>query len=242
MDREVVGVCAVALLACGLSWLYEELVAAVSAAAALCALFVFGWLGFLSKSNDVKLTVVRKLPHVVGGLLVSVFVLVDARWLAVGLTAAATFGYLLLMVGRPVLGWGAVSQVAARFGLITGGGASHRYLSSTFYGFSAIALLLLMFYPVAAAGGILVLTLSDSVAALVGVRGRHRIASLNKTFEGSAAMFLCSVAVLFALGVPAYLALLVALVATVVEALPLPVDDNFLIPMVVGLLLEAFAL
>jgi len=238
LDREVIAVALLALALCGLSIHFQEFVAATTAAAALAALF--GLRAVLSKSQDAKLTLARKFPHVVGGLVVSALVLVGWRWLAVGLTGAATFGYLfLIMSGCLGLGRGLVTQLASQFGLIVHTGGRPEYLSSTFYGFSAIALLLLMFYPKPAVGGILVLTLSDSVAALVGVHGRRRMPGLNKTFEGSAAMFATSMLILLSIGVGLYASTIVALCAAAVEALPLPVDDNFLIPMVVGILLEA---
>lgn len=239
MDREAAGIGALVLAFCVLAWFFEVFVAGVSAAAALCA--VFALRGVLSKSQDARLTLTRKLPHVVGGLIVSALVLAGWRWLAVGLTGAATFGYLYLIYSRRVFGAGFLSWVATQFGLIVQSDGVSRYLSSTFYGFAAIALLLLMFYPMPAAGGILVLSLSDSVAAFVGVRGRLRVPRIGKTVEGCAAMFASSLAILLVLGVGVVPSLAAAAAATVVEALPLPVDDNFTIPVVVAVILEALA-
>lgn len=81
-----------------------------------------------------------------------------------------------------------------------------------------------------------VLIVSDMTAALVGRRfGRHRF--LAKTVEGSAAFLLSALVVVaifpkieylpgeYAIGAAA------ALAATVVEALPVDLDDNFSVPM-----------
>jgi dolichol kinase len=241
LDREVAGLSILALVICAMSWFFEPFVAAGSLLVALAALF--GYSGNLSKSKDAKLTLARKLPHVVGGLIVSTLLLVGWRWLAVGLTAAATFGYLFLILSRD-LGKtnGVVSQIACQFGLLVNRDGRSEYLSSTFYGFSAISLLLLLYYPRPAVAGILILTLSDTMAALVGVHGHARIRWINKTVEGTAAMFATSLLILVLLGTPIKVSLLVALAATIVEMLPLPVDDNFLIPIVAAMVLEALTI
>ena len=82
------------------------------------------------------------------------------------------------------------------------------------------------------------LVLGDTAAALVGKTiGRVRV--LGKTLEGSAACFLVSF--LFAWGVvglPAWLAACGALTATLFELLPVPLDDNFRIPLSAGYVMK----
>ncbi len=84
------------------------------------------------------------------------------------------------------------------------------------------------------------LSLGDFAAGLIGRRlGRIRIG--KKSLEGSAAFF--AVAILIGLLVmPGRrdLILLGAVVSTLVEALPIPIDDNFRIPLISGLLLSLF--
>ncbi len=238
MDREAAGITLIALTLCTVSWFFERYVAAISLIVALAVLF--GFRGLLLKPRDAKLTVARKLPHVGGGLIVSGLLLAGWRWLAVGLTSAATFGYLFLILNHGFNhGSGVLSNLALQFGLIMENSGKPVYLSSTFYAFSAISLLLLLYYPRPAIGGILTLTVSDTVAAIVGVHGKVKIPRLGKTLEGSTAMLVSSLLILIAIGVPLYTAAIVALCATIVELLPLPVDDNFLIPLIVGMLLEA---
>ncbi len=84
------------------------------------------------------------------------------------------------------------------------------------------------------------LVVGDSVAALAGKAwGRVRI--FDKTLEGFlaglAASWVAAVALVPAIS-PAHLAV-GALVAAVVELLPIPIDDNFRIPLLSGVVLEA---
>ena len=78
---------------------------------------------------------------------------------------------------------------------------------------------------------LLYLVFGDSLACLFGMRfGRIKTFGL-KTLEGSLACF----AVCFLCGIfflPWQLALLGALIATIVELLPLPMSDNFWVPVV----------
>jgi dolichol kinase len=82
----------------------------------------------------------------------------------------------------------------------------------------------------------------DTLAAIIGRKfGRHRFS--NKSFEGSFACLAGTVvvAVLVWLLMPEFplsVGLAGALVATVVEAMPLGVDDNVSVPLVSGLVMS----
>ncbi len=85
-----------------------------------------------------------------------------------------------------------------------------------------------------------ILIISDSAAALVGRRfGKRNF--LSKSVEGSAAFFLSALVVIAATpkistGVGEYLiAAVAAAVGTVIEALPVKIDDNLSIPISIGL-------
>jgi dolichol kinase len=112
---------------------------------------------------------------------------------------------------------------------------------------SAAACALAFPEPVAAAA-LVMLMVGDGAAAVVGRRyGRHRYPfglGAAKSLEGSAAFFATGLAAaLPAVALPPYTALtplqlgLGALAATVVEALPVPVDDNVRVPLVAGLVM-----
>ncbi|MCX7940941.1 MAG: SEC59/DGK1/VTE5 family protein [Endomicrobia bacterium] len=81
---------------------------------------------------------------------------------------------------------------------------------------------------------LLYLALGDSIAAVVGVAfGKIKLGSRRKSLEGSLAFFLIA----FLCGLfyvkPEY-ALLAAFIAAAIEFLPLPLDDNFVLPIFVA--------
>jgi dolichol kinase len=91
-----------------------------------------------------------------------------------------------------------------------------------------------------AAAALVYLIVGDTLAAMVGKAwGRTRIFG-NKTLEGFLAGFLASFAAAWALvpGIPPHQLAAAALVAALVEIWPIPVDDNFRIPLLAGLVLE----
>ncbi len=100
------------------------------------------------------------------------------------------------------------------------------------------ALLATLFPLPLAATAFAVFMVGDAAAAVVGRRfGRHRWPGSHRTVEGSLAFF--SAALLTALFFPIspLHGVLVALLATVLEVLPLPLNDNLRVPLAVALLL-----
>ncbi|HET9250686.1 MAG TPA: SEC59/DGK1/VTE5 family protein [Candidatus Eisenbacteria bacterium] len=82
------------------------------------------------------------------------------------------------------------------------------------------------------------LILGDTVAAIVG-KSIGRIGLFGKTLEGSLACFLVCFALTRAVPeVPVTVGLVGAVVATVFELLPVPLDDNFRIPLSAGFAME----
>jgi dolichol kinase len=103
---------------------------------------------------------------------------------------------------------------------------------------SSLALLL---YPSPAASiGIYALAFGDGFASLVGKAfGRIRPAFLlGKSIEGSAACFIAVFFIAYQVSYNYPIALLAAVSATVVEALPLDDYDNLAIPITVGLVVQ----
>ncbi len=105
---------------------------------------------------------------------------------------------------------------------------------ATYYAVASF-LVILLFSKEVAISSLLFLTFGDSAAALVGTRyGRHKI--FQKSVEGSAACFLvCSLVGYVLLG---WIGVVGALAATIIELLPIPVDDNLRIPLVSGGLMQ----
>jgi dolichol kinase len=113
-----------------------------------------------------------------------------------------------------------------------------RVTGATYYAVASF-LVILLFSERVAISSLLFLTLGDSAAALVGTRyGRHKI--FQKSVEGSTACFLvCSLVGFFMLG---WIGVVGALAATIIELLPIPVDDNLRIPLVSGGLMQVVLL
>ena len=114
----------------------------------------------------------------------------------------------------------------------------HTLTGATYVTLAALLSILLFDKPIAIAV-LLFLSVSDALASLVGIRfGRVRIG--NKTLEGSAIFLVSAVAIaLLVLRSAPLVAVPGAVVATVVEALPLKIagrklDDNLTIPLVSG--------
>ena len=84
------------------------------------------------------------------------------------------------------------------------------------------------------AAGIFILAVGDSFSTVVGRKGTHKVPyNKKKTIEGMIAFFVSCLPAYVLIGP---LAIPIALVAAIVESLPLPVDDNISIPIVYVLL------
>lgn len=136
-----------------------------------------------------------------------------------------------LFIEAARLKWEQVNNVVFR--IIGGYTRDHevkKVTGATYYSVAALIVVSLFSERVAVAS-LLFLTLGDSSAALVGTRfGRHDL--FGKSVEGSAAcLVVCSLVGWILLG---WVGLLGAAAATVIEVLPIPVDDNVRIPLVSG--------
>ncbi|UCB57538.1 MAG: hypothetical protein JSV30_02850 [Candidatus Omnitrophota bacterium] len=107
--------------------------------------------------------------------------------------------------------------------------AHHKVLGSTYFLFGSL-LTVIFFEKSIAIAALLFLIFGDAASALAGIRwGKIKIG--KKSFEGSVAFFIASglVAVILKytyLGLSLRVSLLGAFAATLVELLPIPVDDN----------------
>lgn len=112
----------------------------------------------------------------------------------------------------------------------------------------AAALCAVFFAAPIAAAVLVMLMVGDGAAAIIGRRfGTHRFPGSEKSWEGSIAFFLTAVLVALPLTLPVLMNSLGhaplsglqlgggALVAAVVEALPIPINDNVRVPILAGL-------
>ncbi len=114
-------------------------------------------------------------------------------------------------------------------------------LTGASYSLIGAWLTILLFEKRLACAALLVLAVGDTVASLVGRAVGGRTLLGRKTAAGSLAMFVASSLVALAF-VPPWVAVGGALAATLVELLPLPIDDNLTIPLAAGLALMLLSL
>lgn len=173
--------------------------------------------------------VYRKMIHIGFSLLAACYLLFFDRSAMVW-----TFGVFtgIIVVGEILrMRFSFFTRVYRRvFGNVVRKSEEHTFTGATFTVFGAFVTVLI-FEKSVAVYALLILALGDSLAALVGRRwGRRPL--LDKTVEGTVTFLL--IAILLALtvpGVPRLGAVLGALVATAVELLPSPVNDNLMIPL-----------
>ena len=80
------------------------------------------------------------------------------------------------------------------------------------------------------AAGIFVLAVGDAASTIFGVNGTHKCPyNERKTLEGSAAFFAFSLIAFVFIG---WKVIPLALIASIAESIPLPYDDNIMIPIV----------
>ncbi len=108
------------------------------------------------------------------------------------------------------------------------------FMGATYFIFSTILTILLFPKPIAIVS-ILILILADTAAALIGKWiGKMRILG-KKTLEGSMAFLLTALLIVwFFPNLNRFSGSLAALGATVIELLPIRVNDNLTIPLVAG--------
>jgi dolichol kinase len=116
-------------------------------------------------------------------------------------------------------------------------GEKRNALTGATYLFIGITASIILFPKYVAITAVLILTLSDTAAAVVGRKfGRNKIG--NKSVEGSAAFFAVTAAIIVCVLKPVwYVTVIAALSISILEAAPLKINDNLTIPLISGLLL-----
>jgi dolichol kinase len=123
------------------------------------------------------------------------------------------------------------------FGELLRGHEEVSLLGSTYHLIACLLTIHLFSKPVAVlALGFLIV--GDTVAAIVG-KSVGKIHIFGKTLEGSVAMFATCFAMTFLVpDFPVPVGLVAAATATVFEILPIPLDDNFRVPLSAGFAME----
>ena len=126
------------------------------------------------------------------------------------------------------------------FDVVTRNSEKNRMTGAS-YVFLSIVLVTLLFDVKIAVVSLLIMSLADPVASLVG-RAFGKFRFLGKTLEGSISFFIVASIILLAFNFPTGVVLYVSIFCTLVELLSnkIQVDDNLLIPLSSALLLFIF--
>ena len=175
----------------------------------------------------------RKSIHLLGLIfpILYVFTMRHTAIVAVGVLLAIALGIELLKVFLPAFRamfmriFSPMLRSQEQKGGLTG---ATYYLIGSF-------LCILLFDKTLAIVCLCFLTLGDLFAALIGKQwGRIKLFS-RKSLEGSLACFIVCAAIALLIGLHPVVAIVGALVATLIELLPTGVDDNVTIPLISGL-------
>ena len=176
----------------------------------------------------------RRVFHAVSGVVLAV----GPELLGLGRGAVLTI-LVLLLAGAVLLDVARLRHPSLNIlffrllGPLASPGEAGGFASSTWYLLGVLLVYALI--PARAVPAVLVLGLADPVASVVGRRwGRRRVG--KGTLAGGGA-FLAVAAIVLHFTAGGSAALVVAVAATVVELLPLPVDDNLSVPVATAVLL-----
>jgi dolichol kinase len=182
----------------------------------------------------------RKLFHLLGGIgLLSVY-FISGRNRALVLYGVLVIIILLLEIARlKIPAWNRCLLEHFR-GVVREN--EQDKLTGTIPYILGVGLSLYAYSPKVASAAVCFLAFGDVAATTVGERyGRTKIG--NKSLEGTAAFIVaavCAGLLLFSLGLEfkAWVMILGAFIAAAIELLPIPVNDNFVIPVLAGAAME----
>jgi dolichol kinase len=149
------------------------------------------------------------------------------------------FGFFLLLAAIDIARW--TPTRLSRFLRLTLGSVlrphERRRFSGGTYILAAGALCSVLFPKPVAVAVLICIIVGDTAAVFVG-RSIGKIRIGQKTLEGSVAFFVTSLAcILWIPGLSWQVKLLGAAVAAIVEACPIPMDDNLTVPLAAGLVM-----
>ncbi len=171
--------------------------------------------------------------HLGGGLffpLLAFFISRETLILSVGVVTAAFLGCELVRLTLPPINRWMVTHLSPVLKEQKG----FRLTGSTYFLIASLLVFLLFEKPVAVAA-LLFVAVGDPLAATVGERfGRKRL--FGKSLEGSMSYLLSSLAVgmmlvKIDLGLSPWLVLVGAASAALIELMPIPIDDNLVVPL-----------
>ena len=182
----------------------------------------------------------RKLFHLLGGLGLLSLYFMFGRSAAFSLYGALVVIVLMFEISRlKIPAWN--SFITTRLGSLIRSNEEHKLTGTAPY-ILGVGLCLYAYSTPIAAAAVCFLAFGDVAATTVGERfGKTKIG--EKSLEGTAAFVVAALAVgavFFLLGaaVPPAVLIVGALFAAAIELLPIPVNDNFVIPILSGAIME----
>jgi dolichol kinase len=180
--------------------------------------------------------ILRKLTHI-GAISIPIIYYINGKQVILILLAGGVTISLLVDLLR-FFGHGRSKDFIYRHvGLMIRPHEKTNFTGATYILASSILTILIFDKPIAilAIGFIVV---GDTAGAIVGrLWGRNRYR--NKTVEGSASFFVaCCLVAMLVSGIPLWVKILGAFIATIVEALTIYVDDNLTVPLISGMLMQ----
>jgi dolichol kinase len=180
-----------------------------------------------AKAGNFYFELRRKLIHLFFGLFLIILLIYSGRThLIIFLGAALILGIMMILLMKkgkriPIADW--LEETFERENVLFPGYGAFWYVVG--------ALLLSLFLSSSSeiAAGIVTLAAGDSAATIFGVIGHRRLPyNRRKTWEGSIAFFVFSLPACLFVG---WIGAVLAALASIVESLPAPVDDNLLVPL-----------
>ena len=191
----------------------------------------------MSRSLSIKNELMRKSIHICNSLFAYSLFFFNQRDFAIAI-GICTIGIILFEIARVksrkvstffIKIFGPIIRDFEGGGRLTG--ATYVMVSSFF--------VLLFFDKYVCIASILIMSYSDTAAAIIGkMYGKTKI--FKKTLEGSLAFFITSLIIILIMApeVNLGLGLVAILAATIVESLPISVDDNLSVPLIIALILS----
>ena len=191
----------------------------------------------MSEVLSIKDELLRKLIHICSSIFAYALFFLDQTTvcLIVGLGAILILSFEILRSQ-----YFSINRIFIKvFGKVTRNFEETELTGATYVMVASFIVLLPIFEFYVCIFSILIMSYSDTAAAIIGKKyGKTRL--FNKTLEGSFAFLLTAFIILLIMHphVDWWLSVFAIIIATIVELVPLKVDDNFSVPIIVALIVS----
>lgn len=184
-------------------------------------------------SKGIKL---RKLLHLLTALFPIVYLYIDRKEMLIALASLTCLSFLADILRLEIKPLGAIFY--RFFEKLLWEKEKRIFTGASIYLLSASLSVFLFSKPIALAA-LLFLSVGDTTAYFVGTRYGRILISGEKTLEGSlACLILCLIISFFIPDLPFLVLLCGAFAASIVELFPFGVDDNLVLPLMSGFIME----